>query len=787
MTVTARRTVRVAGDTVVDVTPVPALEPAPVDMGDPEGTRGRIRVLNRCIERDGKPWIPVMGEYHFSRDLPERWERELRKMRAGGVDVVATYLVWILHEEVEGDLRWDGPRDVRAFIEAAHRAGLDVVLRIGPWVHGETRNGGLPDWLQAMPIAHRTDDPDYLAHVRRWIDGIAEQTRDHFHGPDNPDGPVIGVQVENELYDQPRHLATLRRMCEDAGMQATLWTATGWGGAQLPTGAVLPVYAGYSDGFWEEADIDWPAFGVKHFTFNGQRDDLTVGADLRESAAQVSGDAPLGAGDPWPYATCELGGGMTVAYHRRPHVDSADVAALALTKLGSGSSWQGYYLYHGGAHAIGALSTTQESHATGYPNDVPVIDYDFYAPIGTQGQQRPHFHALRRQHLFIREFGAALAPLPAVFPDPVPGGPRWSARHDGRRGFLFFNNHQPAVEALPSLPGVAFDVRGEDAVTRVPTVPVRIPAGAAAIWPLRQEYGAIPALTATAQPITSIEVDGRTVVLFATVTGIDVELQIEAVEPSAVVGATVEVADRSVVARPVRSPGPDCVVSVGDTDMVFLTPDQADSVWRGEVGGRDSVLMWEGEGWFDEDGFRVVAPQHDAEVLALPPLASPAQGSVGPFTTHRVSAGPAEHAVAIERAPAPVPAPVREDPRSGRRSAPTDDDFATLDPVAVSIEDSWFEAVEQLILSMEWTGDAMRVYVGETLVWDQFWSGRPLELDLMPYRDAIREQGLSLRAFAWLTTGWSVHVDRRVRPALMRPVLDLGHAVARPVVSTAMS
>ncbi|WP_297081647.1 beta-galactosidase [uncultured Demequina sp.] len=779
--------VEVAPDTTVDVTVAPALEPAPVDMGDPEGTRDRIQVMSRCIERDGTPWIPVMGEYHFSRDRPERWERELQKMRSGGVDVVATYLVWVLHEEVEGRLRWDGPRDIRAFVETARRVGLEVVLRVGPWVHGETRNGGLPDWLQALPVAHRTDDPAYLAHVHGWIEGIADQTRDLFHDRDNPDGPIIGVQVENELYDQPGHLATLRRMCEHAGMRASLWTATGWGGAQLPRGAVLPVYAGYSDGFWEEADIDWPAFGVKHFTFSEERDDLTVGADLRDTAVEVGTDAALGAGDPWPYATCELGGGMTVAYHRRPHVDSADVAALALTKLGSGSSWQGYYLYHGGTHAIGELSTTQESHVTGYPNDVPVIDYDFYAPIGAQGQQRHHFHALRRQHLFIREFGATLAPLPAVFPTKVPGGPRWSVRHDGSRGFLFLNNHQPAVEALPSLPDVAFHVRGPESVVTVPSDPVRIPSGVSAMWPLRQTYGAIRALTATAQPITSIEVDGRTVVLFAASDGIDVELQFEGVEPQAVTGALVETRGETVVARPSRAVGPECVVSVADTDLVFLTAQQADSVWRGEVRGRDTVLLWDGEGWFDDTGFRVVAPQHDAVVLALPPLAGPQEGSVGAFAVHPVPSGPAEFAVAIERTPAAVAAPVREDHRSGRRSAPTDDDFAALEPVAVAIQDSWFEGVDQLMLSLAWTGDAMRVYVGESLVWDQFWSGRPLELDLMPYRDAIREEGLSIRAFAWLTTGWTVHVDRRVRPALSRPVLELGAAIARPVVTTSLA
>ncbi|WP_062520941.1 beta-galactosidase [Demequina silvatica] len=752
--------------------PAPAA-PAPLDMGDPAGTRGAITVTTTHLEREGVPWIPVMGEYHFSRDLPERWERELRKMRAGGVDVVATYLLWILHEEAEGDLRWDGARDVRAFVETAHRVGLKVILRIGPWAHGETRNGGFPDWLQALPIAHRTDDPAYLAHVRLWFAAIAAQTRGLFHGPDNADAPVIGIQVDNELYDQPTHLATLRRLAEEAGMHASLWTATGWGGAQLPPRGVLPVYAGYSDGFWEESDVEWPAFGATHFTFSAVRDDLTVGADLRAEAAVVGDGAPLGAGDPWPYATCELGGGMTVAYHRRPHVDPEDVAALALTKLGSGSAWQGYYLYHGGTHPIGALSPTQESHATGYPNDVPVRDYDFFAPLSAHGRQRPHFHALRRQHLFLRSWGHALAPLPATIPEPTDGGPRWSVRADGARGFLFLNTHQPAVAPLPDLEAVAFEVLMDDAAVTVPSRPTGVPAGTATVWPLRQPFGSIPALTATAQPVTELRVDGRTVVLFAASDGIEVELQVERD------GATE-------IMRPEGPPGPGCVVTVGDTDLVFLTAAQADTVWRGEIDGRDTVLLWDGEVWFDAAGVRVAPPARASSLLALPPLATDASGTAGPLVRHPVPRGHAPHAVALGARPAPVTAPVRTDPRSGRLSAPTDADFAALEPVSLAVEDAWFEGVEQLMLELDWTGDALRLSAGDALLADQFWSGRRLEVDLLPHRDAIRAHGLTLRAFAWNPSA-GVHVDSRVRPAGGAPVLELRSAMARPVVTIALA
>ena len=53
----------------------------------------------------------------------------------------------IHHEEARGSFDFSGRRDVRRFLETARDVGLDVLLRIGPWDHGECRNGGHPDWV----------------------------------------------------------------------------------------------------------------------------------------------------------------------------------------------------------------------------------------------------------------------------------------------------------------------------------------------------------------------------------------------------------------------------------------------------------------------------------------------------------------------------------------------------------------------------------------------------------------------------------------------------------------
>ncbi len=753
--------------------PSPSL-PSALALGDPEGMPGRIEVTERFLRRAGRPWMPVMGEYHFVRDRREVWERELRKMRAGGIDVLATYVFWLAHEEIEGQYRWDGDRDLRHFLRTAARVGLSVVLRIGPWAHGEMRNGGFPDWLQAADLSLRTDDERYLAHVRRWYAEIAGQISDLVRRAEDPQAPIIGIQIENELYDQPQHLSTLRDLAEEAGLRASLFTATGWGGAQLPPGRVLPVYAGYADGFWEESGTGWPAFGRQHFTFSDVRDDLSVGADLRE--APVAAPRPPAAPDPWPYVTCELGGGMATAYHRRPHVDPQDVAALALAKTGSGSAWQGYYMYHGGLHVAGALSSTQESQATGYPNDVPERDYDFFAPIGAAGDQRSHFHSLRRQHLLLATWGELLATLPPTIASAEEGGVRWAVRGDGRRGFLFANNHQPAAAPLPAATGIAFEVEGADAIVRIPERPVDIPSGAFFVWPLRVRLGGVDAVTATAQPVTELLAGATPVVILSAVSGIDVELHVEGVDPASVSGGTVSPGGEGrLVVRPETRPGLDCRVEIDGTIFVILDEATADAVWRGPVGGRETVVVWPHGGWFDDDDF-VAEQQETAAVLLVL-----GEGDDGVrFRPRTVPAGSRSR-------PLPVPLfddvpvhPPRTGGSAGRLAAPAAEEWTAAATVELSIPADVFDGADQVLLRLTWLGDVLRVHLagddGDELIADQFWSGRPLEIDLTAYRDRLRSTPLRLEGFAWDPES-RVHVDPRVRPAGPDPVLRIEAAV----------
>src|SRR5580698_966785 len=106
---------------------------------DPKGDE--ISVNSRSLLLNGHPWFPVMGEFQYSRVPENEWRDELLKMKAGGVDVVSTYVFWIHHEEIEGQFDWTGSRNLRHFIQLCQETGLNVFVRCGPWDHGEVRNG----------------------------------------------------------------------------------------------------------------------------------------------------------------------------------------------------------------------------------------------------------------------------------------------------------------------------------------------------------------------------------------------------------------------------------------------------------------------------------------------------------------------------------------------------------------------------------------------------------------------------------------------------------------------
>lgn len=463
----------------------------------------------------GKRVVPVMGEVHYSRIPEAEWTEEIRKMKEGGVTIIATYVFWNHIEEQQGIFDWSEQRNLRRFIELCKDEDMPVCLRIGPFCHGEVRCGGIPDWAIASGCKLRSMDPQFLGYAETLYRQIFTQVQ----GLQWRDGgPVIAAQFDNEYRGDGAYLMALKQIAQRIGFDLPFYTRTGWPELTKPTpfGELIPLYGDYADGFWDRNTKEgtgnyWKAF---HFTSSP-----TSGAIASEQLDYSQGTAEIVNGKlsngklTYPYFTCELGGGMMTSYHRRVYLYPEDAYSMALVKLGCGSNLLGYYMYHGGTNPEGKLTYLNEEQRTPatYHNDLPVKTYDFQAPLGEFGQTNPQYYGLRPLHLFMQDFGEQLAPMEAHFPcaDKAPKQYddtylRWSYRtvtsprggREGGAGFVFINNYERFAN-LTAKKGVQFEACG----VKFPKKPITIPAGTMTLFPVNMPVGDALLTYATVQPV----------------------------------------------------------------------------------------------------------------------------------------------------------------------------------------------------------------------------------------------------------------------------------------------
>ena len=429
---------------------------------------------------DGRRVCPVMGEIHYSRLPVEEWPAEVRKMKEGGVTVVATYVFWNHIEEQEGVFRWDGQRNLRRFLEVCRQEEMPVVLRLGPFCHGEVRNGGIPDWMFTKGCKMREQNPVFMHYAEQLYRQIFTQVQ----GLQWKDGgPVMAAQFDNEYRGRGEYLMALKKIALGVGFDLPFYTRTGWPELRTPVpfGEMLPLYGDYADGFWDRTIGETDGNYYKAFNFKAFRSSTAIATEQIDYSEESARGNEKGA---YPYFTCELGGGMATAYHRRPYVYPEDAYSMALVKLGSGSNLLGYYMYHGGTNPEGltTLNENQRTAATNY-NDMPVKTYDFQAPLGEFGQTYPQYYMLRPLHLFMQDWGETLAPMEASFPSPqdIAKGDdshlRWAVRSQGDSGFIFINNYE-RLQRLSAKKAVELEACG----IKLPRL--TIPTGMMAIFPV---------------------------------------------------------------------------------------------------------------------------------------------------------------------------------------------------------------------------------------------------------------------------------------------------------------
>ena len=726
--------------------------PAPYDLGSATSTSGAVIGLNsRYLTMNEKPWLPVMGEFHFSRYPRAQWEEEILKMKAAGVNIIAAYIIWIHHEEVEGQPDWTGQRDLHAFAELCARHSMLLVARVGPWDHAEVRNGGLPDWvLQQGPT--RVNDPKYLRSVDHWYHEVSMQLTGLLW---KDGGPVIGIQLENEYAltgpaAGEAHILKLKELALKNGLDVPLYFVTGWDNAVVPRRAVLPVFGGYPSAPWDSSRSTLPPQEVYAFRFN---DRVTSSSGPTGALGTVHQPHPLG--EPLPYLTAEVGGGNEVTYHRRPVIQSDDVASLLPVLVGSGVNLYGIYMFQGGENPDGRLSTLQESQATGYPNDVPVKSYDFQAPLGEFGQERESFRKLKVFQYFLNDFGADLAPMTVHPPKLVPKGPsdltvtRASVRSRNDTGFLFVNNYLRGY-SMPARPAAQFEISLPGGVLRVPSHPVDLPSGAYFIWPFNLRLDGINLRYSTAQLFTRLQSGASDTVYFVQVGGIPAEFAFDAAGIRTLGASSGEaVADAGTDYVRGIAPGIDSSIDLVSVDgkslrIVLLTQKEAEDAWKVRMDGSNHLLFTAQDFFSDADAQpgRIWLRSRGVPQFAFsiePPPVAPLQASLSLTQTANTSQAASFTASVQERSvhleyrlaqPAGDAPPVKLGAvppwrPHGVAMAPPETELAQAAKWMVVVPPGAMENLSELFLEVDYQGDVARFYANHHLLTDDFYLGKP--------------------------------------------------------------
>jgi hypothetical protein len=735
-----------------------AAEPGTANYGAGTATTPTAVTLglnSRYLTRNGKPWLPVMGEFHYSRVPRDQWEDEILKMKASGVNIISTYAIWIHHEEIKGQFDWTGQRDLRAFALLCQKHGMDLVVRIGPWVHGEVRNGGLPDWvLRQGPT--RVNDPAYLASVRAWYAQIGLQLKGQLW---KDGGPVIGVQLENEYAQRgpgagEAHILELKKSAIASGLDVPFYFVTGWDNAVVPPRAVIPVYGGYPDAPWESSTAKLPPSEVYAFRFESRVSSI-VNAD-RAHGESIATKTRV---DQLPYLTAEIGAGNEDTYHRRPVITADDIASMAPVMLGSGVNLYGTYMFHGGENPDGKLSTLQESQDTGYPNDLPIKSYDFQAPLGEFGEERASFRKLKVFQYFLNDFGADLAPMTVHPPMQRPhdstdlASPRASVRANGDSGFIFFNNYVRNY-AMPARKATQFLIRLPQGELTVPHEPIDLPSRAYFIWPFNLNADGVILRYSTAQLFTRLDDKGIDTFYFEALPGIPGELAFKASTVDTVESSNGKIIRDSgtIYVRGVE-PGVNSSIDVVSSSgkrvrMVLLTAREAENAWKVHINGGDHLVITEKDFLIDSDArperikLRSLASPQFAFIVTPPvdSLKASRPLTLTSRTSHAVSFAlevPAwdssmEYRQTLRAGIAP---PIKLGPSVNWRPlgvalAPCAGELPHAAKWKLIIAAGALRDLSELFLEVDYTGDVARFSRNHSLLDDNFFNGEPWAIGL---------------------------------------------------------
>jgi len=575
------------------------------------GPKGQeIKVNNLYMEQEGRPTLPVMGEFHYVRMDHRYWRDALLKMKASGVNMVSTYVMWSLHEEIEGQENWSGNHDLRKFILLCAELRMQVHLRMGPYCNAEIQHGALPDWIvNNKALVTRSNDPLYLNYSRKWYQSVYKQVKGLFY---KSGGPIIAVQLENEFVKKGlviSHLLNLKKLAVDIGFDVPLYTMTHWMDSEYPKGEIVPYAGFYIETPWVTNNGKMtPATNFEYFTYNRLSDN--IGTDIIKVEGGV--ESFDGSKSDSPFFTCEIGVGAPSFYHRRAIVPEGMAGENINLRLGTGVNLMGYYMYVGGTNPRGVKNT--------YGNG-PYFGYDYQAPIREFGTLGVVMKETKKLNYFMNEFGSNIAPMLAYLPvsNKDKDNLQWSVRSDGQSGYVFVSNHLYRYDR-PQFDQVQFNLKLKNETLTFPRKPVSIINKSYFLWPFNLDMQGVTLKYGTVQPITTHREGQITSYFFFEDDAISAEYLIDAnrVKTVTAKGAKVTKEKKGYFVSDIVA-GKESILTITKNDgqqirLVTLTQEQSDYIWKGQQNQKDFVAITSSSLVIDDDNIKITAETPEQQV-----------------------------------------------------------------------------------------------------------------------------------------------------------------------------
>ena len=182
-----------------------------------------LKVANNKFVIGKEEYYPFSAEMHYFRVNKRHWSICFERIKKAGFRIISTCVPWNLHESSVGDFDFfgatDHAKDLVVFLELAREFGFKVMLRPGPFMDSEWKNGGYPEFLYDDPEILAKDSkgepvkmedhagvksgyvlslhhPQFFVHVKRYFTALSEIIKSYVY----PKGPVILVELDNGVF-----------------------------------------------------------------------------------------------------------------------------------------------------------------------------------------------------------------------------------------------------------------------------------------------------------------------------------------------------------------------------------------------------------------------------------------------------------------------------------------------------------------------------------------------------------------------------------------------------------